>query len=85
MAGLQLLPIGGIGEIRPGDALGPMIVDAANAQDSPLLDHDCLVVTQKIVSKAEDRLVPLDHADFAARAELIASETVRSCVAARSW
>jgi coenzyme F420-0:L-glutamate ligase/coenzyme F420-1:gamma-L-glutamate ligase len=77
MAGLQLLPIGGIGEIRPGDALGPMIVDAANAQDSPLLDHDCLVVTQKIVSKAEDRLVPLDHADFAARAELIASETVR--------
>jgi coenzyme F420-0:L-glutamate ligase/coenzyme F420-1:gamma-L-glutamate ligase len=77
MAGLQLLPIGGIGEIRPGDALGPMIVDAANAQDSPLLDHDCLVVTQKVVSKAEDRLVPLDHADFAARAELIASETVR--------
>ena len=47
------------------------------AQDTPLLDGDCLVVTQKIVSKAEGRLVPLDHADFAARAELIASETVR--------
>jgi coenzyme F420-0:L-glutamate ligase/coenzyme F420-1:gamma-L-glutamate ligase len=77
MAGLQLLPIGGIGEIRPGDALGPLIVDAARAQDTPLVDGDCLVVTQKIVSKAEDRLVPLDHADFAARAELIASETVR--------
>jgi len=77
MAGLQLLPIGGIGEIRPGDALGPMIVDAAAAQATPLLDADCLVVTQKIVSKAEDRLLPLDHADFAARAELIASETVR--------
>ena len=77
MPGLHVLPIGGIGEIRPGAALGPVIVDAARAQDTPLLDADCLVVTQKIVSKAEDRLVPLDHADFAARAELIASETVR--------
>jgi coenzyme F420-0:L-glutamate ligase/coenzyme F420-1:gamma-L-glutamate ligase len=77
MVGMHVLPIGGIGEIRPGDALGPMIVDAARAQDTPLLDRDCLVVTQKIVSKAEDRLVPLDHADFAARAELIASESVR--------
>ena len=54
-----------------------MIVDAAAAQDTPLLDGDCLVVTQKIVSKAENRLVPLDHADFAARAELIESESVR--------
>jgi coenzyme F420-0:L-glutamate ligase/coenzyme F420-1:gamma-L-glutamate ligase len=77
MAGLHILPVGGIGEIRPGATLGPLIVDAANGQDTPLLDGDCLVVTQKIVSKAEDRLVPLDHADFAARAELIAGETVR--------
>ena len=77
MTPLHLVPIDGIGEIRPGDALGPMIVDAARAQDTPVLDGDCLVVTQKIVSKAEGRLVPLDHTDFAARAELIASETVR--------
>lgn len=77
MAALHILPVDGIGEIRPGATLGPLIVDAALAQDTPLLDGDCLVVTQKIVSKAEDRLVPLDHADFAARAELIASETVR--------
>ena len=77
MAALHILPVDGIGEIRPGAALGPLIADAARAQDTPLLDGDCLVVTQKIVSKAEDRLVPLDHGDFAARAELIASETVR--------
>jgi coenzyme F420-0:L-glutamate ligase/coenzyme F420-1:gamma-L-glutamate ligase len=77
MAALHILPVHGIGEITPGAALGPLIVDATRAQDTPLLDGDCLVVTQKIVSKAEDRLVPLDHADFAARAELIASETVR--------
>jgi coenzyme F420-0:L-glutamate ligase/coenzyme F420-1:gamma-L-glutamate ligase len=77
MAGLHIVPVGGIGEVRPGAALGPLIVDTASAQDTPLLAGDCLVVTQKIVSKAEDRLVPLDHADFAARAALIASETVR--------
>jgi len=77
MPGLHILPVGGIGEIRPGAALGPLIVDACRDQDTPLLDGDCLVVTQKIVSKAEGRLVPLDHADFAARAELIATETVR--------
>jgi len=77
MPGLHILPVGGIGEIRPGATLGPLIVDACRDQDTPLLDGDCLVVTQKIVSKAEGRLVPLDHADFAARAELIATETVR--------
>ncbi len=77
MRALHVLPVEGIGEIRPGDQLGPMIVAATAAQATPLTDGDCLVVTQKIVSKAEHRLVPLDHADFAARAELIASESVR--------
>jgi coenzyme F420-0:L-glutamate ligase/coenzyme F420-1:gamma-L-glutamate ligase len=77
MGGLHILPVTGIGEVRPGDALGPMVVEAANAQATPLLDGDCLVVTQKIVSKAEDRLVPLDHSDFEARARIIAGETVR--------
>ncbi len=74
---LTVIPVPGIGEITPGDALGPLIADAASAAGTPLAAGDCLVVTQKIVSKAEGRLVPLDHADFAARAELIASETVR--------
>jgi F420-0:gamma-glutamyl ligase len=77
MPPLSIIPVAGIGEIRPGDALGPLIVDAALAQSTALQGGDCLVVTQKIVSKAEDRLVALDHADFAARAQVIASETVR--------
>ncbi len=49
----------------------------ARAQDTPLLDGDCLVVTQKIVSKAEDRLVPLDPDDLDARRALVESESVR--------
>ena len=52
-------------------------LNAAAAQDTPLAHHDCLVITQKIVSKAEDRLVPLDPEDPDARARLIESEAVR--------
>ena len=59
-AALSIVPIGGIGEIRPGDELAHLILDAANAQDTPIANGDCLVVTQKVVSKAEGRLVALD-------------------------
>ncbi|HEV7524496.1 MAG TPA: coenzyme F420-0:L-glutamate ligase [Acidimicrobiia bacterium] len=74
---LSIIPIGGIGEIRPGDELAVLIADAARAQGTPLEDADCLVVTQKIVSKAENRLVPLDPTDLDARRALVESESVR--------
>jgi coenzyme F420-0:L-glutamate ligase/coenzyme F420-1:gamma-L-glutamate ligase len=74
---LTVIPVPGIGEITGGVALGPLVLDAAAAAGTPVCADDCLVVTQKIVSKSEGRLVPLDHADFAARAALIDSETVR--------
>lgn len=74
---LSIIPINGIGEIRPGDEIAEFIAQAANAQDTPLVAGDCLVVTQKIVSKAENRLVPLDPDDLAARRALVESESVR--------
>jgi coenzyme F420-0:L-glutamate ligase / coenzyme F420-1:gamma-L-glutamate ligase len=74
---LSIVPIEGIGEIRPGDELAVLIADAARAQGTPLNDADCLVVTQKIVSKAENRLVPLDPDDLDARRALVESESVR--------
>ena len=77
MPALHIIPIEGMSEVRPHDRLGPMILDAAATQGTPLAERDCLVVTQKIVSKAENRVVPLDHSDFAARAEIIESESVR--------
>ena len=52
---IELLPIHGIGEIGPGDDLAALIAEAAD-----LRDGDVLVVTQKVVSKAEDRLVDVD-------------------------
>jgi coenzyme F420-0:L-glutamate ligase/coenzyme F420-1:gamma-L-glutamate ligase len=74
---LSIIPISGIPEISPGDELAVLIADAARAQETPLQDRDCLVVTQKIVSKAENRLVQLDPDDLAARRALVESESVR--------
>jgi coenzyme F420-0:L-glutamate ligase / coenzyme F420-1:gamma-L-glutamate ligase len=76
-APLTIVPISGIGEIHPGDELAELIQHAAEAQGTPLADRDCLVVTQKIVSKAEGRLVPLDPLDREARRRLVESESVR--------
>ncbi len=74
---LSIIPIEGIGEICPGDELAMFIADAARAQDTPLNNADCLVITQKVVSKAENRLVPLDPDDLDARRALVESESVR--------
>jgi coenzyme F420-0:L-glutamate ligase / coenzyme F420-1:gamma-L-glutamate ligase len=74
---LTIIPIAGIPEIRPGDPLGEQITTAAAAQGTPLADGDCIVVTQKIVSKVEGRLVTLDHEDLDARRALVEGESVR--------
>jgi coenzyme F420-0:L-glutamate ligase / coenzyme F420-1:gamma-L-glutamate ligase len=74
---LTVIPVEGIGEIRPGDELAELIADAAREHDTALQDGDCVVVTQKVVSKAENRLVPLDPDDLEARRALVESESVR--------
>lgn len=74
---LTIIPVAGMPEVGPGDTLATLIVDAASAQDTPVAEHDCVVVTQKVVSKAESRFVPLDPDDLAARRALVESESVR--------
>ena len=74
---LTVIPVGGIGEISLGDELAVLIADAARANSTPLADRDCIVVTQKVVSKAEGRVVPLDPGDLDARRALVESESVR--------
>jgi coenzyme F420-0:L-glutamate ligase/coenzyme F420-1:gamma-L-glutamate ligase len=56
---LELIALDGIPEIQPGDDLVAAIGDALDASGAGLTDDDVLVVTQKIVSKAEGRLVDL--------------------------
>jgi coenzyme F420-0:L-glutamate ligase/coenzyme F420-1:gamma-L-glutamate ligase len=57
---LRIIPITGIGEIDPGADLGDLIYDALRQQQLTLQQGDVLVVTQKIISKAEERVVNLE-------------------------
>ena len=54
---IRIIPVQGIGEIPPGSDLGLLIFRAMQAQQLKLQRADILVVTQKIVSKAEGRVV----------------------------
>src|SRR5690606_35309509 len=67
-----VLPLEGIGEIAEGDDLARVIQDAAAEAGIGLADGDILVVTSKIVSKAEGRSV-----DATDRERAITAETVR--------
>jgi coenzyme F420-0:L-glutamate ligase/coenzyme F420-1:gamma-L-glutamate ligase len=68
----------GIGEIVPGQQLGDIIVEACSQEpNGPLRDNDVLVVTQKIVSKAEGRLVEIDPDDPVSHKVLVEEEAVR--------
>lgn len=68
----------GIGEVLPGQQVGDLVVEACRRPpNGPLEDGDVLVVTQKIVSKAEGRLVDVDPDDPDARRRVVESEAVR--------
>jgi coenzyme F420-0:L-glutamate ligase/coenzyme F420-1:gamma-L-glutamate ligase len=58
-SGIQIIPIGGIGEIPQGSDLGLILFQGLQAQGLSLLTSDILVITQKIVSKSEGRIVNL--------------------------
>ena len=71
--GISLIPVQGIGEIVPGDVLAEVIL----ATDPGLEDGDVLVVTQKVVSKAEGRLAPVDPDDPLDHKRLVLDEARR--------
>ncbi len=56
---LEVIGVRGLPEVRPGDDLPRLLVDAAAAQGTPLETGDVLVVSQKVVSKAEGRVLRL--------------------------
>ena len=73
MAGrLEILPVEGLPEVVAGDRLADLVADHAD-----LRHGDVVVVTQKVVSKAEGRVVALDPSDAEARRRLIESESTR--------
>jgi len=92
MTGISITPLHGIPEVRPGDDLGALIAVAAGSQ--PLDDGDVLVVAQKVVSKAEGRIIPGNDRRAAALSEsvrvlrrqheMIISETTHGFVCANA-
>ncbi len=66
MRGLEILPVRGIPEVRPGDDLSDLI---SRATGGDLREGDILVVTHKIVSKAEGQIVDLSAVEPSALAK----------------
>lgn len=69
---LAVIAVTDLPEVQAGDDLAGMIAAAAT-----LVDGDVVVVTQKIVSKAEGRVVAVDSDDAEARRQLAEGEAVR--------
>jgi coenzyme F420-0:L-glutamate ligase/coenzyme F420-1:gamma-L-glutamate ligase len=71
--GIRVFPLEGIPEIEEGDDLVALLADAAERAGG-LEDADVLVIAQKIVSKAEGRVVSLDGIEPSERAHELAGD-----------
>jgi coenzyme F420-0:L-glutamate ligase/coenzyme F420-1:gamma-L-glutamate ligase len=74
MAALSLTALDGVPEIKPGDDLAALIAGAAARQGIPLQAGDTLVLAQKVVSKAEGRIVDLATVTPSPRAQEVAAQ-----------
>ena len=72
MTKLEIIPLEGIPEISPGDDLVELIGQLNNIQSG-----DILVVTQKIISKAENQMIDIDPNDPLSHKPLVERESVR--------
>lgn len=73
-AELRVFGIGGLPEVQPGDDVAALIADAIAAAELEIETGDVLVVTHKIVSKAEGRLVDLRTVEPSAQAREFAEQ-----------
>ena len=73
----EVIGIEGIGEVRPGDDIARLVVEAAARQRTPLAGGDVVVLSQKIVSKSEGRLLRLPEITPSPMATTFAAELGR--------
>ena len=73
----EVIAVEGLPEIGRGDELAALIVEAARRQGTPIQDRDLLVVSQKIVSKTEGRVVRLADVSVSDEARAVADEIGR--------
>ena len=75
---IRILPVRGIGEVRAGDDLVALILTALETNDQALANDDVLIVTQKIVSKAEGRAVVPETVEPSHMARMAAAQGHKS-------
>jgi coenzyme F420-0:L-glutamate ligase/coenzyme F420-1:gamma-L-glutamate ligase len=75
LSSLQLNAIAGIPAIAPGDDLAAIIANAIGAAELNPLDNDVLVISHKVVSKAQGRYVDLSNVTPGPQAKRLALET----------
>ena len=75
MAGFAITPLRGIGLVEPGAPLGELLLEALAAEGMALQNGDVLAVAQKIVSKAEGRMVDLAAVEPSTEAMALAAQT----------
>ena len=73
----EVIGVEGLPEVRPGDDVAALIAEATRGQGTALEARDLVVVSQKIVSKAEGRLVRLSDVTPSPRARTVAEEIGR--------
>jgi coenzyme F420-0:L-glutamate ligase/coenzyme F420-1:gamma-L-glutamate ligase len=71
---IEIIGIGGLGEVHAGDSVGQLIAAACARNGFKLFDNDIVVVAQKIVSKAEGRVLRLDKISPSERAQELSRE-----------
>lgn len=77
MTRLEVIPVDGLPEITRGADLAGSIAAAVEAGGERLADHDVVVVTQKVVSKAEGAMAEVDPDDPLSHKPLVERESVR--------
>src|SRR5919108_507078 len=73
----EVIGVEGIGEVRPGDDLARLVIEAATRQRTPLATGDVVVLSQKVVSKSEGRLLRLPEVTPSPMATTFAAELGR--------
>jgi coenzyme F420-0:L-glutamate ligase/coenzyme F420-1:gamma-L-glutamate ligase len=73
----EVIGVEGIGEVQPGDDVARLVVDAAARQRTPIAGGDVLVLSQKIISKSEGRLLNLGEVTPSSMATTFATELGR--------
>ena len=74
---IRLIPLRGIPEIKEGDDLSEIIFQTLHKQDIELQHKDILVIAQKVVSKAEGKIVDLEEVKPSAFAEKLGRELLK--------